>query len=62
MYLYYFKENQLKMKTKEKKFDSVKMMRDIRTKLHAEYTKKPGKRKEDLDRVREKYMNKTTNI
>jgi len=44
------------MKTKNKKFDAVKMMRDIRDKLHQEYEKNPEKRKRDLERVRKKYM------
>ena len=41
---------------KIKKFDAVKMMRDIRDKLHKEYEKNPEKRQEDLERVRKKYM------
>ena len=44
------------MKTKDKKFDSVKMMRDIRDRLHQEYEKHPEKREQDLNRVRKKYM------
>ena len=44
------------MKTKNKKFDAVKMMRDIRNKLHQEYLDNPSKRKEDLERIRKKYM------
>jgi hypothetical protein len=44
------------MKTKDKKFDAVKMMRDIRTKMHQEYEINPQKRHEDLERVRKKYM------
>jgi hypothetical protein len=44
------------MKTKEKKFDAVKMMRDIRNKLHQEYEKHPEKRHQDLERVRNRYM------
>ena len=47
------------MKTKEKKFDAVKMMRDIRDKLHEEYEKNPEKREADLERIRKKYMKKT---
>ena len=42
------------MKTKNKKFDSVKMMREIRNRLHQEYSKNPEKREEDLKRIREK--------
>jgi len=46
---------------KTKKFDAVKMMRDIRDKLHKEYENNPGKRQEDLERIRKKYMRiKTT--
>jgi hypothetical protein len=48
--------NKMTMKSKNKKFDSVKMMRDIRDKLHQEYEKNPEKRKLDLERVRKKYM------
>jgi hypothetical protein len=44
------------MKTRDKKFDAVKMMREIRNKLHQEYESNPGKRQEDLERVRRKYM------
>ena len=44
------------MKTKEKTFDAVQMMRDIRNKLHLEYEKNPEKRKQDLERIRKKYM------
>lgn len=44
------------MKTKNKEFDAVKMMRDIRNKLHQEYKNNPGKRTLDLERVRKKFM------
>ena len=44
------------MRTKEKKFDAVKVMRDIRVRLQKEYEKNPAKRREDLERVRKKYM------
>lgn len=44
------------MKTKNKKFDAVKMMREIREKLHNEYEMHPEKRQEDLERIRMKYM------
>lgn len=44
------------MKTKDKKFDAVKMMRDIRNTLHKEYEDNPTKRQEDLERVRNQYM------
>lgn len=46
------------MKTKNKKFDAVKMMREIRNKLHQDYSKNPKKREKDLKRIREKYMSK----
>ena len=39
-----------------KNIDAVKMMRDIRNRLHNEYTKDPQKREKDLKRIREKYM------
>jgi len=48
------------MKIKNKKFDAVKMMREIRDKLHQEYEKNPDKRKKDLERIRQKYMNLET--
>ncbi len=44
------------LKTKEKKFDAVKMMREIRSKLHQKFEKNPEKRKQDLERIRRKYM------
>ena len=44
------------MKNKEKEFDAVRMMREIRDKLHDEYQKDPDKRKIDLERIRKKYM------
>ncbi len=47
------------MNTKEKKFDSVKMMREIREKLHEEYKKNPDKRNKDLERVRNSFMKKS---
>lgn len=42
-------------KTKVKKFDAVKMMREIREKLSREYEKNPQKQKEDLESIRKKY-------
>jgi hypothetical protein len=48
------------MKTKDKRFDAVKMMRDIRDKLHQEYEKNPEKRQQDLEKVRNKYMHLKT--
>lgn len=50
------------MKQENKKFDAVKMMRDIRNKLHEEYNKDPGKRKRDLENVRRKYMVRKTEL
>lgn len=44
------------MKIRDKRFDSVKMMRDIRDRLHKEYEKNPEKREQDLQRIRTKYM------
>ncbi|MCK4296905.1 MAG: hypothetical protein KAX28_09675 [Candidatus Marinimicrobia bacterium] len=38
-----------------KKFDSVKMMRDIRAKLSASYMKSPEKEQKDLEIIRKKY-------
>ena len=40
-----------------KDFDAVKMMRDIRKQLQEEYEKNPEKRKINIERIREKYMN-----
>ena len=48
---------------KEKDFDAVKMMRDIRDKLHDTYQKHPQQKQKDLDKIREKYkhlLKKTT--
>lgn len=45
------------MKTK-KDFDAVKMMREIRDKLHAEYEKNPALREERLAASRKKYAKK----
>ena len=39
---------------KEKKIDAVKMMRDIRDELSAEYSDKEREKKE-LERIRKKY-------
>jgi hypothetical protein len=44
----------------KKKFDAVKMMRDIRNKLHNEYAKDPAKRERDLKRIRREYMKRKT--
>jgi uncharacterized protein YbbC (DUF1343 family) len=40
---------------KEKKFDAVKMMREIRDKLHDKYKKDPMQKQKDLDQIRKKY-------
>jgi hypothetical protein len=45
------------MKTK-KDFDSVKMMREIREKRHAEYEKNPELREKRLKAIRKKYSSK----
>ncbi len=50
------------MKKKNKEFDAVKMMRDIRNQLHNEYEKDPDKRKRDLKSVRRKYMKRKTEL
>jgi len=43
------------MKSEEKDFDAVKMMRDIREKLHKKYLKNPELREKDLERIHKKY-------
>ena len=50
------------MKKENKKFDAVKMMREIRDKLNEEYEKDHGKRKRDLKSVRRKYMKRKTEV
>ena len=40
---------------KDKEFDAVKMMRDIREKLHETYKMHPEKKQKDLEKIREKY-------
>ncbi len=50
------------MKKTEKKLDAVKMMREIRNKLHEDYEKNPGKRKKDLKNVHKKYMKRKTEL
>ncbi len=40
---------------KDKKFDAVKMMREIRDRLSQEYTKDPETEKRDLEFIRRKY-------
>jgi hypothetical protein len=49
------------MKTKEKKFDAVKMMRDIRNKLHEEYESNPDQRKVDMERIRKNFKKMPAN-
>jgi virulence-associated protein VapD len=44
---------------KKKKFDSVKMMRDIRDKLTKRYLENPQLEISDLQKVRKKYKIKT---
>lgn len=50
------------MKKENEKVDAVKMMRDIRNKLHKDYEKDPDKRKRDLKSVRRKYMKSKTEL
>ena len=40
---------------KEKKYDSVKMMREIRDRLSKEYSQNPEKELYDLKKIRSKY-------
>lgn len=40
---------------KEKKFDAVKMMSEIRAKLSEEYLKNPEKERQDLEKIRKKH-------
>jgi len=50
------------MQNKKKKFDSVKMMREIRDELSERYLKNPNLEKKDLEKIRKKYgirVNKT---
>lgn len=42
------------MKTKEKKFDSVKLMRSIREKMTEKYLLNPEQEIRDLDKIRKK--------
>ena len=39
----------------KKEFDSVEMMREIRTKLQLAYEKNPSLRKKRLERIRKKF-------
>ncbi len=43
---------------KTKKFDAVKMMRDIREKLSIKYWKHPEDLKNDLEKIKQKYSSK----
>ena len=43
------------MKTEEKEFDAVKMMRDIRDKLSKKYLEHPELERKDLERIHKKY-------
>ncbi len=43
---------------KNKKFDAVKMMRDIRETLSEKYWKHPDVLKKEMDAVRKKYQSK----
>lgn len=45
------------MKT-DKKFDAVRMMRDIRDKHHAKYEENPQLREKRLQKIREKYKDR----
>jgi hypothetical protein len=40
---------------KDKEFDAVKMMREIRDKLHEKYMTHPEEKEKDLERIRKKY-------
>jgi len=43
------------MKTKEKEFDAVKMMRDIRDRLSERWSNNPELEMKDLEEIRKKY-------
>jgi hypothetical protein len=45
---------------KNKEFDAVKMMRDIRDNLNKKYEKNPALREKNLQQIRKKYGLKTT--
>jgi len=40
---------------KEKNFDAIKMMREIRDKLSEKYSENPGLEERDLQEIRKKY-------
>ncbi|HTA26490.1 MAG TPA: hypothetical protein VK809_01785 [Bacteroidia bacterium] len=45
---------------KEKEFDAVKMMREIREKLSKRYWKHPDVLKKDMEAIRKKYTTEST--
>ena len=45
----------MKNETKNKTFDAVAMMREIRDKLSQEYLENPDKEEKDLAQIRKKY-------
>jgi len=45
----------MKFKSKEKKFDSVKMMREIRDVLSKIYNEHPEIQEKELEKIRKKY-------
>lgn len=49
----------MKNNKKEKKYDSVKMMREIRDKLSKKYFQEPDKEIDDLEKIRTKYRIKS---
>jgi hypothetical protein len=49
----------MKNNKKEKNYDSVKMMREIRDKLSKKYSKDPDKEIADLEKIRTKYRIKS---
>jgi hypothetical protein len=44
---------------KQKEFDAVKMMREIREKLSIRYWKKPELLKKEMEAVRKEYLSKS---
>lgn len=49
----------MKNNKKEKIYDSVKMMREIRDKLSKKYSQEPDKERDDLAKIRNKYRIKS---
>ncbi|MDY6934681.1 MAG: hypothetical protein SVZ03_10760 [Spirochaetota bacterium] len=49
----------MKNNIKEKEFDAVKMMREIRDKLTKQYSDNPDLEERDLQKIRKKYGIKT---